>query len=129
MVGHTGDLAATICAMQVLDLQLARLVRVVDELEGILVVSADHGNADEMYQHSKDGQILREEGSGSPMVKTSHTLNAVPLMIHDANKQRPYEISPELSAPGIANITATCIQLLGFRPPSDLEPSLLRFKS
>lgn len=129
MVGHTGDLEATICAVQVVDLQLARLRRVVDELDGILLVTADHGNADEMYQHGKDGQILRDAGSGSPMVKTSHTLNAVPFMIHDSNNRGRYEISPSLGKPGIANVTATCMELLGFASPTDLEPSLLRFKS
>jgi 2,3-bisphosphoglycerate-independent phosphoglycerate mutase len=129
MVGHTGDLEATICAVQVLDLQLARLKRVIDELDGVLLVTADHGNADEMYQHGKDGQILREAVSGSPMVKTSHTLNAVPFMIHDSNNRGQYEISPSISAPGIANVTATCLELLGFEPPGDLEPSLLRIKS
>ncbi len=129
MVGHTGDLEATICAVQVLDLQLARLKRVIDELDGVLLVTADHGNADEMYQLGKSGEILREESSGSPMVKTSHTLNAVPFMIHDPNHRGQYEISPSLGAPGIANVMATCIQLLGFDPPGDLQQSLLRFKS
>jgi 2,3-bisphosphoglycerate-independent phosphoglycerate mutase len=129
MVGHTGDLEATICAVQVLDLQLARLQQVVDALEGILVVTADHGNADEMFQHGKDGRILREGESGSPMVKTSHTLNAVPLMIHDAHSRDQYEISSQVQAPGIANVTATCLELLGFQAPGDFQPSLLRFKS
>ncbi len=129
MVGHTGDIEATICAVQVLDLQLARLQKAVDAVDGILLVTADHGNADEMYQHSKDGQILREAGSGSPMVKTSHTLNAVPFMIHDSNHQGQYEFSPSAKDPGIANVTATCLELLGFVPPAVLEPSLLRFKS
>jgi 2,3-bisphosphoglycerate-independent phosphoglycerate mutase len=129
MVGHTGDLDATICAVQVLDLQLARLQKVVDQLEGILLVTADHGNADEMYQHGKDGQILREGQSGSPMVKTSHTLNAVPFMIHDANHRGQYELSSDVAAPGIANVTATCMELLGYQAPGSFEPSLLRFKS
>lgn len=129
MVGHTGDLEATIVAVQVLDLQMQRLQRVVDELDGILLVTADHGNADEMYQHGKDGRILREAKSGSPMVKTSHTLNAVPFMIHDPNYRGQYEISTEMASPGIANVTATCIELLGYATPDDLQPSLLRFKS
>ncbi len=129
MVGHTGDLQATICAVQVLDLQLGRLKKVIDELDGILLVTADHGNADEMFQHGRDGQILREAGSGSPMVKTSHTLNAVPLMISDSNNQGKYEFSPSVQNPGIANVTATCIELLGYVPPADLQPSLLKFRS
>ncbi|MGE3546963.1 MAG: 2,3-bisphosphoglycerate-independent phosphoglycerate mutase, partial [Kofleriaceae bacterium] len=55
MVGHTGSFDATVVAVETVDLQLARLAKVVDELQGILVVTADHGNADEMFQHDKHG--------------------------------------------------------------------------
>ncbi len=128
MVGHTGDLWATIMAVQVLDMQLARLKKVVEELDGILVVTADHGNADEMVQHAKDGHILRQGASGAPMVKTSHTLNAVPFMIYDPNQRGQYQVKPDLAQAGIANVAATCIELLGYRAPTDLQPSLLRFQ-
>jgi len=129
MVGHTGDLRATLCAVQVLDMQLARLKKVVDELDGIMVVTADHGNADEMVQHGKDGGILRQGASGAPMVKTSHTLNAVPLIVYDPNRRDQYKIASEPSDAGIANVMATCIELLGYSSPADIQPSLLRFKS
>lgn len=129
MVGHTGDLRATVVAVQVLDMQLARLQKVVDELGGILIVTADHGNADEMVQHGKDGSILREGASGAPMVKTSHTLNAVPLIIHDANCHGQYQFDPGHPEAGIANVMATCFDLLGYKAPADIQPSLLRFKS
>ncbi len=133
MVGHTGDLWATIAAVQVLDLQLARLKKVVEELGGILLVTADHGNADEMMQHGKDGQILRESESGRAMVKTSHTLNTVPFLLHDPNRNDRYRLAtPSELAPqkvGIANVMATCIELLGFVPPAHTCPSLLRFSS
>lgn len=128
MVGHTGDLRATVLAMQVLDMQLARLQKVVDEMDGILVVTADHGNADEMVQHGKDGSIVREGASGAPMVKTSHTLNPVPLMIHDPHCNGQYQLDPGLPDAGIANVMATCIELLGYKSPADIQPSLLRFK-
>ncbi|HEY4057222.1 MAG TPA: 2,3-bisphosphoglycerate-independent phosphoglycerate mutase, partial [Kofleriaceae bacterium] len=49
MVGHTGSFTATVLAVEAVDLQLARLAKVVQELQGILVVTADHGNADEMF--------------------------------------------------------------------------------
>ena len=134
MVGHTGSFAATVIAMQVIDLQLARLQRVVEKLEGILIVTADHGNADEMYQHDKSGKVLRDSISGVPVVKTSHTINPVPFMVHDPGRNDRYWIeeeqnrSPGSNNPGIASVTATCLELLGFIPPADLEPSLLRFK-
>jgi 2,3-bisphosphoglycerate-independent phosphoglycerate mutase len=129
MVGHTGAFDATVVAVETVDLQLARLVRVIDELHGILVVTADHGNADEMYQRDKSGKVLRDKKTGAPVVKTSHTLNAVPFLIHDPSRADRYEIDPvRAQTAGIANVTATCLELLGFVPPDDLEPSLLRFR-
>ncbi|HYU15533.1 MAG TPA: hypothetical protein VEL05_05670, partial [Candidatus Acidoferrum sp.] len=129
MVGHTGNFAATVVAIEVLDLQLARLAATMERLGGILVVTADHGNADEMYLHGKGGEVLREGATGRPVVKTSHTLNPVPFFIHDPRRGDQYRIDPErVSAAGIASVTATCLELLGFQPPDDLAPSLLTFR-
>ena len=129
MVGHTGAFDATVIAVETVDLQLARLVAAVDALGGILLVTADHGNADEMYQHDKSGHVLRDKKTGQPVVKTSHTLNAVPFFIHDPVRGDRYEIdASRVMQAGIANVTATCLELLGFVPPDDLEPSLLRFR-
>jgi 2,3-bisphosphoglycerate-independent phosphoglycerate mutase len=128
MVGHTGRFDATVVAVETVDLELARLAKVVEELQGILVVTADHGNADEMFQRDKKGKVLRD-ASGTPVAKTSHTLSPVPFFIHDPMRGDRYEIDPERAkAAGIANVTATCIELLGFVPPDDLESSLLRFR-
>jgi 2,3-bisphosphoglycerate-independent phosphoglycerate mutase len=129
MVGHTGSFDATVIAVATVDLQLARLAKVVEELQGILVVTADHGNADEMYQRDKTGHVQRDKRTGQPVVKTSHSLNAVPFFIHDPARGDRYEIDPARTKDaGIANVTATCLELLGFVPPDDLEPSLLRFR-
>jgi 2,3-bisphosphoglycerate-independent phosphoglycerate mutase len=129
MVGHTGAFDATVIAIQTVDLQLARLVRVIEELQGILVITADHGNADEMFQRDKAGKVLRDKKTGQPTVKTSHTLNPVPFLIYDPARSDRYDIDPARAATsGIANVTATCLELLGFTPPDDLEPSLLRFR-
>jgi len=129
MVGHTGVFDATVIAVETVDLQLARLCKVVEELQGILVVTADHGNADEMYQRDKTGKVQRDKKSGTPVAKTSHTLNAVPFLIHDPARGDRYEIDPaRAETGGIANVTATCLELLGLTPPDDLEPSLLRFR-
>ena len=129
MVGHTGMFEATVLAVGVVDLQLARLARVVQELQGILVITADHGNAEEMMQHDKAGRVQRDKTTGQPVVKTSHSLNAVPFMIHDPTRGDRYEIDPARTAhAGIANVTATCLELLGYVPPAELEPSLLRFR-
>jgi len=129
MVGHTGAFDATVIAVETVDLQLARLAKAVAELQGILVVTADHGNADEMYQRDKQGRVQRDKKTGEPVVKTSHTLNPVPFLIDDPARGDRYEIDPDrVKSAGIANVTATCIELLGFVPPDDLEPSLLRFR-
>jgi 2,3-bisphosphoglycerate-independent phosphoglycerate mutase len=129
MVGHTGNFAATVVAVEVVDLQLTRLAAAVERLGGILIVTADHGNADEMFQHGKNGEVVRDSVSGRPVVKTSHTLNPVPFFIHDPRRGNAYEIDPERAAgAGIASVTATCLELLGFAPPADLAPSLLRFR-
>jgi 2,3-bisphosphoglycerate-independent phosphoglycerate mutase len=128
MVGHTGSFDATVLAVEAVDLQLARLAAVVQELQGILVVTADHGNADEMFQRDKKGKVLRDK-QGQPVAKTSHTLNPVPFLIHDLARGDRYEIDPDKAkSAGIANVTATCIELLGFVPPDDLESSILRFR-
>jgi 2,3-bisphosphoglycerate-independent phosphoglycerate mutase len=128
MVGHTGSFDATVLAVETVDLELARLAKVIEELQGILVVTADHGNADEMYQRDKHGSVMRDVG-GQPVIKTSHTLNRVPFFIHDPMRGDRYELDPtRLADAGIANVTATCIELLGFCPPDDLQCSLLRFR-
>ena len=114
MVGHTGDLVATIQAMEVLDECMARLVEVIDELGGILVYTADHGNADIMF--------TEVDGVRSP--KTSHTLSPVPFAIHDAGGAGSYRVvgGPEA---GLSNVAATVFNLLGYVAPEDYRPSLL----
>jgi 2,3-bisphosphoglycerate-independent phosphoglycerate mutase len=128
MVGHTGSFDATVVAVETVDLQLARLVKAVDEMQGILVVTADHGNADEMFQRDKHGRVMRDK-QGQPVAKTSHTLNPVPFLIYDPMRGDRYEIDPQRAqTAGIANVTATCLELLGYEAPDDLESSLLRFR-
>ena len=127
MVGHTGHFDATVLAVAAVDLQLARLRRAVDELGGVLVVTADHGNADEMYQRGKGGAIARDPATGAPIAKTSHTLAPVPFAIHDRGAGDRYQLAPFAGA-GIASVTATCLELLGYTAPSELAPSLVRFR-
>ncbi len=132
MVGHTGSFDATVIAVESVDLQLARLARAVEELEGILVVTADHGNADEMFQRTKDGRVERHRETGLPVIRTSHSLNPVPLLIHDPARDPAsprFEVDPaRAEGAGIANVTATVLELLGYAAPGDLERSLLRFR-
>lgn len=127
MVGHTGAFDATVVAVEVLDLQLARLRAVIDELGGILIITADHGNADEMFQRDKAGRVIRDAKTGQPTVKTSHTLSPVPFLIHDPRYNGAYRVksAENLKEAGIANVTATVTELCGFAPPLDWQQSLL----
>ena len=123
MVGHTGIYQAVLCSMEAMDLQLGRLKKAVEAAGGILILSADHGNADDMYEHAKDGSVSRKP-DGSPKAKTSHSLNPVPCIIYDPNYNGEYSIELK-SGLGISSLAATCINLLGFEPPMDYDPSIV----
>ncbi len=116
MVGHTGNLHATVEAMEVIDESMARLQDVIDELDGIMIFTADHGNADIMF----------EEKNGERVPKTSHTLSPVPFVIHDPNYDGEYHMSPP-PAPGLANVAATVFHLLGYEKPEDYLPAVIAF--
>ena len=121
MVGHTGHLDATIAAMGVVDLMLSRLLAAVRKAKGVALVTADHGNAEEMYIWDSKAGVFKTKADGSPQAKTSHTLNPVPFYLTGTN----HPLRTDLPDAGIANLSATCMELLGFVPPDDFEPSLL----
>jgi 2,3-bisphosphoglycerate-independent phosphoglycerate mutase len=125
MVGHTGNLRATIVAVECVDLCLERLVQATVEAKGILIVTADHGNADEMFEKDKKGNIDRDQ-QGRPKPKTSHTLNPVPFIIFDPRFAGEYQLA-DLAAPGLSNVAATLLGLMGYEPPEGYDPSLVRF--
>jgi 2,3-bisphosphoglycerate-independent phosphoglycerate mutase len=125
MVGHTGHRDAAILAVECVDLELGRLIQFTKKAKGILVVTADHGNADEMFDHNKDGSIAYDE-AGNPKLKTSHTLNQVPYYIY-APGMEGLKLNSGIEKPGLGNVAATNFNLLGFEAPSDYMPSLLKF--
>ncbi len=124
MVGHTGDYQSVLVAMGSVDVCLKRVMDAVKDAGGVLIVTADHGNADDMFEHNKKtGEVLRDK-NGVIKRKTSHSLNPVPCIVYDPENNGEY--SKELrSALGISSITATCIDLLGLVPPADYDPSVL----
>jgi 2,3-bisphosphoglycerate-independent phosphoglycerate mutase len=125
MVGHTGDLQATIASCTAADAALGTMLRAVEEVGGAFIVTADHGNADDMAQRDKKGQPLRDT-SGAVLPRTSHTLAPVPFCIGGpALSVTTTALRGDLQTPGLANIAATVMELLGFTPPKDYEPSLL----
>jgi 2,3-bisphosphoglycerate-independent phosphoglycerate mutase len=116
MVGHTGNLEAAIVAVETVSECVGMLVETVNSLGGITVVTADHGNSDEMYT----------EKNGVKEVKTSHTLNPVPFAIADSGYKNEYRMA-ELPRKGLVNVAATICNLLGFEKPEEYEPSLIEF--
>lgn len=100
MVGHFGELEPTIVAIEAIDLQLQRLAKKADELGGMLIITADHGNAEELLD--KNG-----------VAKTAHTTNPVPCIFYDNTKNAKLYKSAGLKDAGLTNIAATIATLLG----------------
>ena len=124
MVGHTGSFLATECSMEALDLQLARLLKVVDELHGAALITADHGNADEMYELDKKGQ-LKLDKNGSAKAKTSHTLNPVPFIIYDNFTADKYSVKLGREDFGLSAVAATTVNMLGYEAPEIWDESMI----
>ncbi len=124
MVGHTGFMDAAIIAAETVDLCVGRLVEAVREARGIAVITADHGNLEEMYEFDKKtGKVLINEKTGKPSVKTSHTLNPVPFIFCDPDYDNEYRLAELDYEPGLGNVAATLLLLLGFDPPGEyLDP-------
>jgi 2,3-bisphosphoglycerate-independent phosphoglycerate mutase len=117
MVGHTAVPEAVISAVETVDSCVERLLDTVKELGGVAVVTADHGNSDEMYT----------EKNGERNMKTAHTLNPVPFVIYDPAYEGEYEMA-KLDNPGLSNVAGTLLNLLGYGNVEDYDPSLIKLK-
>ncbi len=111
MVGHTGNYEATIIGVESVDIGLARLIKVCDEYGVTLVVTADHGNADEMLEKNKKGVVS---------VRTAHSLNPVPFIIFNAD----VEIADGKF--GLSNVAATVAKLMGFAPDPHWDAPIIK---
>ena len=128
MVGHTGNFAATKISVEALDLQLARLLPVIDKMGGIAIITADHGNADEMYEVDKKGNVKYDK-NGKPKAKTSHTLNRVPCIIYDnTDAKNAYTVKEDTGAFGLSNVAATMVNLMGYAAPAMWDESVIDVK-
>mmetsp|Transcript_35619 Transcript_35619/g.79184 ORF Transcript_35619/g.79184 Transcript_35619/m.79184 type:complete len:558 (-) Transcript_35619:762-2435(-) len=125
MVGHTGDLQATIRSVETVDKCLKELLEVADSVGARWLVTSDHGNADDMAQRDKKGAPLKDE-NGRVLPLTSHTLAPVPVFIGGKGLPDNVVFRDDLPKAGLANITATYISLLGYEPPSIYEASLIK---
>lgn len=119
MVGHTGVLEATRVAVEAVDLQVARLEEAVLAAGGVLIVTADHGNADEMYLKKK-GKVL-VDGAGKPQPRTAHSLAPVPCYIVGTEASLV-----DVPDAGIASVGSTVLALCGLSLPPGYEPSLVQ---
>lgn len=111
MVGHTGNLDATRIGVEAVDLGLTRLLPAIDRNNAILIVTADHGNADEMLEKNKKGKIA---------VRTAHSLNPVPFIIYNGG----CEIAE--GEFGLSNIAATVARLMNLEPDSHWNKPIIK---
>ncbi len=112
MVGHTGSLQATIIGVEAVDIGLARLMKVCDEYGVTMLITADHGNADEMLEKNKKGDI---------QVRTAHSLNPVPFIIYD--KDVKYTIKD--GEYGLSNVAPTVVKMFGLEAPACWQESMI----
>ena len=125
MVGHTGFFQSTVCSVMSVDLCLGRLMKAAKETQTVLLITADHGNADEMYELDKKNETIVKDSHGLPRIKTSHTLRPVPLALYNLESLAKIPtLNKEMDA-GLANIASTVFELIGYQPPKHMAPSLL----
>ncbi|MBI3353568.1 MAG: 2,3-bisphosphoglycerate-independent phosphoglycerate mutase [Nitrospirae bacterium] len=108
MVGHTGMLNAAIKAVETVDKCLGRILEAVKDIDGILIVTADHGDADQMVDYE----------TGQP--HTAHTMNPVPFILVDRVGVQNFE-PLQLREKGIfADIAPTILELMGIPKPVEM---------
>ena len=128
MVGHTGSLEATICGLEALDLQLGRLLPVFDKVGAVAIITADHGNADEMAELDKKTHQIKRNKDGSMKAKTSHTLNKVPCILYDNSADKTYTVKAADDHFGLSSVAGTVVNLLGYDKPEMWDDSLIELK-
>ncbi|HEY2446287.1 MAG TPA: 2,3-bisphosphoglycerate-independent phosphoglycerate mutase [Rhizomicrobium sp.] len=112
MVGHTGNLAAAEDAVRAIDMCLGRLRDSVERAGDVLLITADHGNA----------EMMVDPGTGEP--HTAHTTFDVPIIV--VNAQRPLK----LSEGRLADVAPTLLDLMGIEKPREMAGhSLVRFEA
>ena len=108
MVGHTGIFAAAIEACQTVDACVGRIVSEVQKRGGAVLVTADHGNADQMIDEN-----------GKP--HTAHTLNQVPFILVD-DRRKGVKLR---SGGALADIAPTLLEMVGIEPPQEMTGTSL----
>ena len=111
MVGHTGVISAVITAMECVDESVGRIIKAADRLGYLVLVTADHGNADQMTETKK----------GKTSIRTAHSLNPVPFIIYDPDEKHELKEGKF----GLANVAPTVATLLGLEKPACWEESMV----
>ena len=124
MVGHTGDIEATKVACKAADIAVKMIVDAIEQAGGIYVITADHGNAEDMVKRNKAGAPLLDK-NGNIQILTSHTLQPVPIAIGGPGLAPNIRFRQDLPGAGLANVAATVMNLHGFEAPKDYEPTLI----
>jgi 2,3-bisphosphoglycerate-independent phosphoglycerate mutase len=127
MVGHTGNFEAATIAIEAVDLSLARVLKAIDAAGGVALITADHGNADEMFELDKKTKQPAMNPDGSFKAKTAHTLNPVPLILYDNVSGGKLGLRQTETA-GLSNIAATVANLLGLEKHPGWDESLLEIR-
>jgi 2,3-bisphosphoglycerate-independent phosphoglycerate mutase len=127
MVGHTGNFRAATMAVEAVDLALARLLPAIEAAGGVALITADHGNADEMYELDKKTKQPSLNADGTYKAKTAHTLNPVPLILFDKVSGGKLGLKQTATA-GLSNIAATVANLVGLEKHAKWDESLLVVK-
>ncbi|KAI5326159.1 hypothetical protein L3X38_035233 [Prunus dulcis] len=124
MVGHTGDIEATVVACKAADEAVKIIIDAIEQVGGIYVVTADHGNAEDMVKRNKKGQPLLDK-NGNIQILTSHTLQPVPIAIGGPGLAPGVQFRKDVPNGGLANVAATVMNLHGFEAPADYETTLI----
>ena len=111
MVGHTGVMDAVVYAMECVDNSLQAVLEAADKYGYTVLITADHGNADQMTETSK----------GKTSVRTAHSLNPVPFIIYD--KDNDWKILD--GNYGLANVAPTVVKMMGLTAPACWEDSMI----
>ena len=111
MVGHTGVMSAVITAMECVDESVGRILEAADRLGYLVLITADHGNADQMTETKK----------GKTSIRTAHSLNPVPFILYDPKETHVLKEGKF----GLANVAPTVATLLGLEKPACWEESMV----
>lgn len=127
MVGHTGVYEAVRESIEALDIQIGRLMQAIRQVNGVLLITADHGNADQMYETDKKHNIIMD--GGKKKIRTAHSLNQVPFIIYDPSydKYKDYDLKLNEGL-GISSCAATIMTFLGVKVPEDYNMAVMNVK-